>query len=196
MDSEGAAQRRLKRWSVGRSHRKEPPIMYNVLVVAASAVAIRSLARPTCACNCQLNCTMRRMRCDNITTHLRRARCRRGRDNAPELQHNHSIPHIPMRTGLPAVVLLVSALSRAHGFAPVMEIAPASAHGLTQADRSAVLPFARPKRKAQRRRARVHCRLSVAQGSTRGTLGGREQMLLLKAPISLRRSLFPRLHFP
>ena len=134
---------------------------------------------------------MRRMRCDNITTHLRRARCRRGRDNAPELQDNHSIPHIPMRTGLPAVVLLVSALSRAHGFAPVMEIAPASAHGLTQADRSAVLPFARPKRKAQRRRARVHCRLSVAQGSTRGTLGGREQMLLLKAPISLRHSLFP-----
>lgn len=176
-----------------RSHRKEPPIKYNVLVVAASAVAIRSLARPTCACNCQLNCTMRRMRCDNITTHQMPPR---PRDNAPEPQHNHSISHIPMRTGLPAVVLLVSALSRAHGFAPVMEIAPASAHGLTQADRSAVLPFARPKRKAQRRRARVHCRLSVAQGSTRGTLGGREQMLLLKAPISLRRSLFPRLHFP
>ena len=195
MDSEGAAQRRVKRWSVGRSQRKEPPIKYNVLVVAASAVAIRSLARPAPELPIELhNSRMRRMRCDNITTHLRRARCRRGRDNAPELQDNHSIPHIPMRTGLPAVVLLVSALSRAHGFAPVMEIAPASAHGLTQADRSAVLPFARPKRKAQRRRARVHCKLSVAQGSTRGTLGGREQMLLPKArpfPSGAHFFLFP-----
>jgi hypothetical protein len=190
VDSEGAAQRRVKRWSV-----TQEGAPYKVQCTCSCGFCCRdSVARSTCACNCQLNCTMRRMRCDNITTHLRRARCRRGRDNAPELQDNHSIPHIPMRTGLPAVVLLVSALSRAHGFAPVMEIAPASAHGLTQADRSAVLPFARPKRKAQRRRARVHCKLSVAQGSTRGTLGGREQMLLPKArpfPSGAHFFLFP-----
>jgi hypothetical protein len=53
---------------VGRSVTQEGA-PYKVQCTCSCGFCCRdSVARSTCACNCQLNCTMRRMRCDTVTS--------------------------------------------------------------------------------------------------------------------------------